>query len=104
MNMQYERNDMNLVRGTFRGIRIVRRRRPAVVVVLGGHASLACGVGAVLTRIPLVLVEQNVKAGAVNRILRRFAAASVPSPPMAITASIPRRSRFALMASAPPCP
>ncbi len=72
---------LGLVRGTLRGIRIVRRRHPAVVVVLGGHASLACGVGAVLARIPLILVEQNVKAGAVNRILRRFAAASAVSFP-----------------------
>lgn len=72
---------IGLVRGTLRGIRIVRRRRPAVVVVLGGHASFACGVGAVLARVPLVLVEQNVRAGAVNRILRRFAVASAVSFP-----------------------
>lgn len=70
-----------LVRGTLRGIGIVRRRRPSVVVVLGGHASLACGIGAVLARAPLVLVEQNVRAGAVNRLLRRFARASAVSFP-----------------------
>ena len=52
------------------GIGLVRRHRPAVVVVLGGHASFACGVGAVLARRPLVLLEQNVRAGAVNRVLR----------------------------------
>jgi len=72
---------LGLVRGTLQGIRIVRRRRPAVVVVLGGHASFACGVGAVLARVPLVLVEQNVRAGAVNRVLRRFAVASAVSFP-----------------------
>ncbi|MDQ6696305.1 MAG: UDP-N-acetylglucosamine--N-acetylmuramyl-(pentapeptide) pyrophosphoryl-undecaprenol N-acetylglucosamine transferase [Actinomycetota bacterium] len=72
---------VGLVRGTLQGIRIVRRRRPAVVVVLGGHASFACGVGAVLARVPLVLVEQNVKAGAVNRVLRHFADASAVSFP-----------------------
>lgn len=70
-----------LVRGTIRGIGIVRRHHPSVVVVLGGHASLACGIGAVLTRTPLVLVEQNVRAGAVNRLLRRFAKASAVSLP-----------------------
>ncbi len=70
-----------LLRGTSLGIAIVRRRRPAVVVVLGGHASFACGVGAALARTPLVLLEQNVRAGAVNRVLRRFATASAVSFP-----------------------
>lgn len=70
---------LGLVVGTLRGIAVVRRRRPSVVVVLGGHASFACGVGAVLRRVPLVLVEQNAKAGAVNRVLRRFATAAAVS-------------------------
>jgi UDP-N-acetylglucosamine--N-acetylmuramyl-(pentapeptide) pyrophosphoryl-undecaprenol N-acetylglucosamine transferase len=70
---------LGLVRATFTGIGLVRRHRPSVVVVLGGHASFACGVGAVLARRPLVLLEQNVKAGAVNRVLRWFATASAVS-------------------------
>lgn len=70
---------LDLLRALWRGVGIVRRRRPAVVVVLGGYASFACGVGAVLARVPLVLLEQNKRAGAVNRALRRFAAASAVS-------------------------
>ena len=70
---------LDLLRAVGRGIGIVRRRRPAVVVVLGGYASFACGVGAVLLRVPLVLLEQNKRAGAVNRALRWFAAASAVS-------------------------
>lgn len=70
---------IDLIRALVLGIGIVRRRKPAVVVVLGGYASFACGVGAVLMRVPLVLLEQNRKAGAVNRALRRFAAASAVS-------------------------
>lgn len=70
---------IDLFKALFRGVGIVRRRRPAVVVVLGGYASFACGVGAVVTRTPLVLLEQNKRAGAVNRVLRRFAAASAVS-------------------------
>lgn len=58
------------------GVQIVRRRRPAVVVSLGGHAAFAAAFGAVLTRTPLILMEQNVRAGAVNRCLARFARAS----------------------------
>lgn len=68
-----------LVKGMVGGIRIVGRARPRVVVVLGGYASLACGVGAVVRRVPLVLLEQNARAGAVNRLLRRFAAAAAVS-------------------------
>lgn len=70
---------LDLVRAMFRGIALVRRHRPAVVVVLGGYASFACGVGAVVHRVPLVLLEQNKRAGAVNRLLRRFASASAVS-------------------------
>ncbi len=71
----------DLVRALGRGIALVGRHRPAVVVVLGGYASFACGVGAVLHRVPLVLLEQNQRAGAVNRVLRRFARASAVSFP-----------------------
>lgn len=70
---------LDLVRALVRGIAIVSTRRPSVVVALGGYASFACGVGAVLTRTPLVLLEQNRRAGAVNRLLRRFATASAVS-------------------------
>ncbi len=70
-----------LVTATRQGIGIVRRRRPEVVLSLGGHAAFACAFGAVLARVPLVLVEQNVRAGAVNRSLARFARASAVSFP-----------------------
>ncbi len=70
-----------LARGIVQGIGLVRRRRPDVVVVLGGYASLACGLGAVLWRRPLVLCEQNARAGAVNRLLRFFARRSAVTFP-----------------------
>lgn len=70
-----------LLRGLRQGVAIVRRRRPAVVVSLGGHAAFACAFGAVVARRPLVLVEQNVRAGAVNRLLSRFARASAVAFP-----------------------
>lgn len=70
---------IDLLRAMVRGIGLVRRHRPKVVVVLGGYASFACGLGAALTRTPLVLLEQNKRAGAVNRLLRWFATASAVS-------------------------
>jgi UDP-N-acetylglucosamine:LPS N-acetylglucosamine transferase len=42
---------------------------------------VACTVGAVLWRVPIVVTEQNAKAGAANRLAGRFAkAAAVPFP------------------------
>lgn len=70
-----------LVSATRQGARIVRRRRPEVVVSLGGHAAFACAFGAVVARVPLVLLEQNVRAGAVSRSLARFARACAVSWP-----------------------
>jgi undecaprenyldiphospho-muramoylpentapeptide beta-N-acetylglucosaminyltransferase len=70
-----------LLVGVVKGIALVRRLRPRVVVVVGGYASVACTVGAVLWRVPIVVTEQNAKAGAANRLAGRFAkAAAVPFP------------------------
>ena len=62
-----------LARALARALRLVRRRRPAVVVGLGGYASVACGLAAAAWRVPLVVVEQNAVAGAANRLLARWA-------------------------------
>ncbi len=63
----------------FRGSWIVRRRRPSVVLSLGGYAALPAGIGAVVFRVPLVLAEQNAAASAANRLMTKFAkAAAVP--------------------------
>ena len=68
-----------LLRAVAKGIGLVRRRRPAVVLVLGGCASVACVIGAVLWRVPIVVAEQNARAGAANRLAGFFAkAAAVP--------------------------
>ncbi|MEO6629444.1 MAG: UDP-N-acetylglucosamine--N-acetylmuramyl-(pentapeptide) pyrophosphoryl-undecaprenol N-acetylglucosamine transferase [Aquihabitans sp.] len=97
---------MDLVRALARGISLVRKHRPSVVVVLGGYASAACGIGAVVCRVPLVLVEQNKKAGAVNRLLRRFATASAVSfegtdLPRATVTGNPLRPEMRAMADRP---
>ncbi len=95
-----------LARGVLRGIAIVRATRPQVVVVLGGYASLACGIGAVVCRVPLVLLEQNARAGAVNRLLRWFAAAAAVSFDgtdlrRAVTTGNPLRHEIAAAARTP---
>ena len=56
-------------------------RRPRVVVVVGGYASFPAGVAAVLTRVPMVLVNTDAVPGAVNGLLGRFAAANAVAFP-----------------------
>jgi undecaprenyldiphospho-muramoylpentapeptide beta-N-acetylglucosaminyltransferase len=77
-----------LVVAVLEGIALVRRVRPSVVVVVGGFASVACTIGAVLWRVPMVVTEQNARAGAANRLAGRFArAAGVAFP----ETDLPRR-------------
>ena len=52
------------------------RRRPRIVVIVGGYASFPAGLAAVVTRVPLVSVNTDAVPGAVNSLLGRFAAAN----------------------------
>jgi len=97
---------LGIVRGCFRALGIVRRRRPHVVVALGGYASVACGLAAVLFRIPVVVLEQNARAGAANRLVGwRAAAAAVSFPgtdlPRAVVTGNPLRTEIREAAAHP---
>ena len=52
---------------------VMRRRKPAVVLGLGGFVSGPGGVAAWLCRRPLLIHEQNAVAGTTNRLLSRLA-------------------------------
>jgi UDP-N-acetylglucosamine--N-acetylmuramyl-(pentapeptide) pyrophosphoryl-undecaprenol N-acetylglucosamine transferase len=68
-----------------RAWRLVGRRRPQVVVAVGGYASVPCALAAALRRIPIVVAEQNAMPGAANRLVSRFAkacAVSFPDTPL----------------------
>jgi UDP-N-acetylglucosamine:LPS N-acetylglucosamine transferase len=89
---------IGLVRAAVQALALVRRERPSVVLVLGGFASAACGLAAVLWRVPMVVADQNARAGAVNRLLGRFAVAcAVPFAatdlPNAVVTGNPVRSQ-----------
>jgi undecaprenyldiphospho-muramoylpentapeptide beta-N-acetylglucosaminyltransferase len=72
---------LGLVRAMFQAVGLVRRTRPSVVLAVGGFASAAVAVAAVLWRVPLVVADQNARAGAANRLVARFAkACAVPFP------------------------
>lgn len=51
----------------------VAKWRPSVVVSVGGYASFAVSLAAVLLRRPLVLVDLDATPGAVHRLFERFA-------------------------------
>jgi undecaprenyldiphospho-muramoylpentapeptide beta-N-acetylglucosaminyltransferase len=79
---------LGLVLGVLKGVVLVRRLRPRIVVVLGGFASVPCIIGAVMWRVPMVVAEQNARAGAANRLAGRFAKAAAVAFP---ETDLPRR-------------
>ena len=64
---------MQLGWALLQSLNAIRRRRPAVVLGMGGLFSGRGGVAAWLTRRPLVIHGQNARSGLTNRLLARFA-------------------------------
>lgn len=64
-----------------KALRLLRERRPAAVVSVGGYAAAPASFAAVMLRVPVVIAESNAVPGAVNRALGRFAAASAVAWP-----------------------
>lgn len=62
-----------LLRALLQALAVIRRRRPVVVVGLGGFAAGPGGIAAWLLRRPLVIHEQNAIAGFTNRCLAHLA-------------------------------
>jgi len=75
------RSAMGIMKAFFTSVRLLRRLRPAVVVGLGGYASVPCTMAAALLRIPVVVAEQNAVPGAANRLASKFAKACAVSFP-----------------------
>jgi UDP-N-acetylglucosamine--N-acetylmuramyl-(pentapeptide) pyrophosphoryl-undecaprenol N-acetylglucosamine transferase len=55
---------------------LVGRRRPAVVVAMGGYACVPVALAARVLRVPVVLVNLDAVPGAASRLVGRFARAS----------------------------
>ncbi|HLM63960.1 MAG TPA: undecaprenyldiphospho-muramoylpentapeptide beta-N-acetylglucosaminyltransferase [Acidimicrobiales bacterium] len=81
LSLQNLRSLVALVRASFRAWRLVGRRRPRVVVSVGGYASVPCALAAAVRRIPVVVAESNAMPGAANRLVARFAKASAVAFP-----------------------
>jgi UDP-N-acetylglucosamine--N-acetylmuramyl-(pentapeptide) pyrophosphoryl-undecaprenol N-acetylglucosamine transferase len=74
-----------ILRAVAKSVALVRRLRPRVVLVMGGYASVPCGLAAALWRVPIVVAEQNAVPGLANRLVARFAkvaAVAFPGTPL----------------------
>ena len=70
-------------------VRSFARWRPAVVISLGGYASLPSVVAATVWRVPVIVVNVDAVPGAVNRWASRVAVAcAVSSPDVALPRSV----------------
>jgi UDP-N-acetylglucosamine--N-acetylmuramyl-(pentapeptide) pyrophosphoryl-undecaprenol N-acetylglucosamine transferase len=65
----------------WQAIGVLRARRPAVVVTVGGYAGFPPAFAAVVERVPVVVVSYDAVPGAANRIIARFAAANAVAFP-----------------------
>lgn len=63
----------HIARATWQALGVLRRRRPAAVLGMGGFVAGPGGLAAWLTRRPLLIHEQNAVAGTTNRLLARIA-------------------------------
>ena len=73
--------------------RELKANPPQAVVALGGYASLLPGLLAPLHRRPLIVMEQNARAGRTNTLLAKFADAVVTQFPEAAAALPPGKVR-----------
>ena len=64
---------MRVMVAFWEAVRILRQRKPDVVLGLGGFVSGPGGAAAFLMRVPLAIHEQNTVPGTTNRILSRLA-------------------------------
>ncbi|OZT74007.1 undecaprenyldiphospho-muramoylpentapeptide beta-N-acetylglucosaminyltransferase [Vreelandella boliviensis] len=97
---------LNLSRAILQARAVILDFNPQVVVGLGGFASGPGGLAAWLTRIPLVIHEQNAVAGLTNRVLSRLAKRTYAAFPEAFGARAdvignPVRDDIAALGSSP---
>ena len=70
---------LSLFAAFLRASLMIIKAKPEIIVVMGGYASLACGLAGRLFNVPLLVAEQNAVPGATNKIIARFAKVSAVS-------------------------
>jgi len=77
-----------LLRSLIQARRVINKVKPDVVLGMGGYASAPGGLAAWLSKIPLIVHEQNAAAGLSNRLLARIADKICSAFPDAFASSI----------------
>jgi UDP-N-acetylglucosamine--N-acetylmuramyl-(pentapeptide) pyrophosphoryl-undecaprenol N-acetylglucosamine transferase len=97
-----------LSRALLQALAVMRRRRPSIVVGLGGFVAGPGGIAAWLLRKPLLIHEQNAIAGFTNRCLARLARRVLTAFPASFAANVgaqvignPVRAEIALLPAPP---
>lgn len=100
---------VRLLRAMSQAWRVLRRRRPQVVLGMGGFVTGPGGMVSRLLRTPLVVHEQNAVPGLTNRWLARVAARVLEAFPQSFPASVraqavgnPIRAEIAALAAPTP--
>lgn len=88
-----------LLRALLQSLGVFGRRRPGVVLGMGGFVAGPGGLAAWLRRVPLVIHEQNAAPGVTNRLLARIATRTLQAFPgtfeNGLTVGNPVRAGFA---------
>ncbi len=79
---------LSLIVAFVQSVRVLLRRRPDVVLGLGGYATFPAGMMASLLNRPLAIHEQNSVAGLANRVLARVADRVMAGFPNAFVAAV----------------
>ncbi len=84
---------------------LIARRRPAVVVAVGGYASVPAALAAACVGVPVVVVNVDAVPGLANRVVARLARASAVAGagtplPRAVVTGAPVRAEVAALAGA----
>ncbi|MEY3220853.1 MAG: hypothetical protein RIT27_2210 [Pseudomonadota bacterium] len=79
---------LKIIKAIWQAVEIIDKLKPNVILGMGGFASGPGGIAAKLLGIPLVIHEQNAKAGLTNRILARLATRVLVAFPQAFSNKI----------------
>jgi UDP-N-acetylglucosamine--N-acetylmuramyl-(pentapeptide) pyrophosphoryl-undecaprenol N-acetylglucosamine transferase len=77
-----------LMKTFWQSSRIIGRYQPDAVLAMGGYVCGPSGLAAWARRVPLIVHEQNSRAGFTNRILRKFATQTLAAFPNAFSNSL----------------
>lgn len=79
-------SSVKLLVGVIQAFRLLRRRRPQVVLSTGGWVGLPVALAAWIIRIPMVVFLPDIEPGLTIKVLRRFA--------VKVAISVPESARF----------